>query len=181
MPTFAAGHGTARLKAAPSPQFGRQDPSAPSPSHRKPLPSPQLSSRSSRSSRSSDPRYPPRRPQIPIGRANRATEPRPPAVSPPEASRTPAIRVSGNQPSMASVREPLTTANLGSGSSVQPILSRCGHSTGPGRNEGNRPRSAVHRDPGQCPLCDRDRSFALTKGQFWVWPLADIAGPPGPA
>ncbi len=107
MPALAVGHGTAWLKTVPSPRLGRQDPPAPPPSRRKSIPAPQLSSGSSRSSRSSDPRYPLRRPQIPIDRASPTAEPRPPAVSSPEASRTPATRASRNLIVVAGVREPL--------------------------------------------------------------------------
>ncbi len=50
--------------------------------------------------------------QIPIDRTARTAQPNPPAVSFPEASPTPATRDSGNQPSVAGVREPLTEADI---------------------------------------------------------------------
>ena len=96
MPTFAAGHGAAWLKAITSPQISQQDPPASSKSRRKSNPPLAPLARSSPPTRPHNARQPPCHRQIPIDRTTRSAAPNPPAVSSPEASPTPAARANGN-------------------------------------------------------------------------------------
>ena len=125
MPTFAAGHGAARLKASPSPRFTQTDPPAPPQSRRKsnPPPAPPQSrrksnpplaplARSSTSSRPRNPRQPSCRRQFPIDQTTRTIEYKRPAVSSPEACPTPAACVRRRHLVTAGVRQPLTKSDI---------------------------------------------------------------------
>ncbi len=101
MPTFAAGHDAALSDATPGPQSGQQGPRAPPQSRRQAIPPVAELARSSRSCRPHNARQPTRRRQIPIDRASPTAEPKPPAVSSPEACLTPAGRGQAPHPSVS--------------------------------------------------------------------------------
>ncbi len=114
-PGFAQAGGGTRPKPVPSPHLTQQDPAAPRQSRRKSIPPLAPRARSLPSSRPRNARKPTCHRQIPIDRTARTTEPDPPAVSSPEASRTPADRVRGTGPATAGVREPFTQAEVSDG------------------------------------------------------------------
>ena len=101
MPTFAAGHDAALSDATPGPQSGQQDPRTSPQSRRQANPPVAGLARSSRSCRPHNARQPTRSRQIPIDRASPNAEPKPPAVSSPEACPTPAGRGHATHPTVS--------------------------------------------------------------------------------
>ncbi len=101
MPTFAAGHSLALFNALTSPRFTLPDPPAPPQSRRKSTPPVAPLDRSLASSRPCNARKPPGHRQIPIDRTARTAEYKRPAVSSPEACRTPAGRGQAPHPSVS--------------------------------------------------------------------------------
>jgi hypothetical protein len=120
MPASDPGHGAARLKASPNPQFTQQDPPAPPQSRRDSTPSVSRLARSSRSRSPHNARQPPCRRQIPIDQTGRTTQPNPPAVSSPEACPTPADPSQAPQPPVYGRRP--TTLNTKPSSTLEFLL-----------------------------------------------------------